>query len=121
MDNGNDVIEEWFKLYPAIRPWMKRMLAYMEITPVWVEPYFKWLKGKENKDLGEIRKTGSIQYRIIGCKGPGPDEFTLLIGATKTTRGAAGKTAWNPSNALLVAGERRDLVLKDRSYTDDYS
>ena len=121
MDDGGDAIEAWLaSLRPQIRAEMERILAYMQVTPQWGEPYFKWLKGRAYDNLGEIRKTGSIQYRILGCKGPGSKEFTLLIGSTKTTRGISGKTAWNPSNALNIAIKRSQLVFEDRRYTNEY-
>jgi hypothetical protein len=119
MEDGVDVIGAWLANCP-VRAEMERILAYMQVVPIWVEPYFKWLKGKAYRDMGEVRKTGRIQYRIVGSKGPGDREFTLLIGCTKTARGAAGRTAWNPSNALKAALSRKKLVLEDRRNTNEY-
>jgi hypothetical protein len=57
---------------------------------LWKEPYFKWFSG----NIGEIRASfGNVEYRPLGCDGPEPDQFTVLIGAYKK-----GKI-WTPANA----------------------
>jgi len=118
-EDGVDVINAWLANCP-VRAEFERILAYMQITPNWVKPYFKPLKGRAYRDMGEVRKTGRIQYRIIGCKGPGDGEYSLLIGCTKTTRGAAGRTVWNPNNALETALRRKKLVFENRRNTNEY-
>jgi hypothetical protein len=122
LDDGVDVINPWLAALPLmVQERFRALLSYMEITQLWKGEYFKALR--EHRNLYEIRLTGSIQYRLLGCYGPNPREFTLLIGTTKVAnrKGKTRITTWTPRNALAIASQRRDSVLSDwRKYTDDY-
>ena len=116
---GVDVIEEWLtSLPPNIEERFRTYLVYMSNTQNWVRPYFDKLKGYEN--LYEIRVSSKIQYRLLGCFGPGRREFTLLIGATKSGASKRKSATWNPRGARKIADMRSKLILKDRRYSDEY-
>jgi hypothetical protein len=58
------------------------------------EPQFKWLRGA-HEGIGEVRiHPRGKEYRFLGCLGPEPDQFTLLIGSTKKSN-----KEWIPANA----------------------
>jgi hypothetical protein len=70
---------------------------------LWREPHFKWFSG----GVGEIRSDfGNVEYRPLGCNGPAPDQFTILIGAYKK-----GKV-WTPQDARKTAIRRRQELLE---------
>lgn len=72
-----------------------RFLAFAK-KDLWKEPHFKWFSG----GIGEIRSDfGNVEYRPLGCNGPGPDQFTILIGAKKK-----GKV-WTPAEARKTAAK----------------
>lgn len=61
---------------------------------LWKEPQFKWFRGAHD-GVGEVRvPVRGIEYRFLGCLGPEPDRFTLLVGSTKRSN-----AEWNPRNA----------------------
>lgn len=61
---------------------------------LWKEPHFKWF----SEGIGEIRSDfGKVEYRPLGCNGPEPDQFTLLIGAKKKG------SVWTPADAKKTA------------------
>jgi hypothetical protein len=69
---------------------------------LWREPHFRWFSG----GVGEVRSDhGNVEYRPLGCNGPGSDQFTILIGAYKK-----GKV-WTPHEARKTAIRiRKDLI-----------
>jgi hypothetical protein len=70
-----------------------RFLAFAK-KDLWKEPHFKWFSG----GIGEVRSDfGNVEYRPLGCNGPGSDQFTILIGAKKK-----GKV-WTPAEAKKTA------------------
>lgn len=93
---------------------MDAIINYMETTKDWTQTdYFRPLTGY--RGICEIRFTVSnIQYRPLGCYGPDPRTFTLLIGAKEVG------DEIRPRSAPEIATQRRELILADRSYTDDY-
>ena len=57
--------------------------------------------------MGEIRSDyGNVEYRPLGCNGPDPDQFTILIGAFKK-----GKV-WTPADARKTALKRRKELIE---------
>lgn len=116
--SGDDTFEQWILSQSAeaeekIRGLIKR-LSNADIR-LWIRPYFSPLDGPL-REL--IIKTKDKQYRPIGCFGPGPQVFTLLIGATKESK--KRKTIWNPSNAIETAKKRHKLVFEDKRYVGEY-
>lgn len=74
---------------------------------------FKLLKGKHQK-LGEIRfKTLNVQYRPVGCFGPGQREFTILVGCIKK------QNVYQPPDAFDLALKRRSLLRQGRASTNE--
>lgn len=79
----------------------------------WGRPYFSGLGGQKN--IYEIIvKTKDRQYRPLGCFGPGPQIFTILIGASKKQR------IWSPPSAIETAIKRRKLIFENRRYLGEY-
>jgi|GEM_PF-1630371 len=116
-ENGVDAFEEWMEEvrkadvegYEQIRAMIRRLSN----TKKWDRPFFSMLKGCEH--ICEIIvKTKDKQYRPLGCHGPGPQTFTLLVGASKKQK------IWTPQNAKETARRRRKLAFGDRRYVDDY-
>lgn len=113
-DKTTDVISEWLDGIPKnVKAKIERRINYLKITPQWVRPYFDILHGHDG--IHEIRVIfSSIQYRILGCFGPKEKEFTLLIGSKEIG------DKFNPLSAPMIAEQRRKLILKDGSFTDDF-
>jgi len=113
-------IEEWLTSLPAnIETKFRILLSYMATAQEqWSRPYFGKLT--RYKNLYEIRVTGSIQYRLLGCYGPNRHEFTLLIGATKAGASKGKSATWNPKNALEIADKRSKLIAENGRYADEY-
>lgn len=116
-ENGKDAFEEWMEEiekrdvdgYERIRAMIRRLSN----TKKWDRPVFAMLTGC--KPIGEIIvKTPNKQYRPLGCFGPGPQTFTILIGASKKQK------VWSPPDAKETAQKRHKLVFKERRYFDDY-
>jgi hypothetical protein len=85
----------------------------LAVTRIWIKKYAEKLKGYE--DIYEIKITyQNIQYRPLGCFGPGAGEFTLLIPAIE--RGSD----FEPRQAPKTAQTRCKLVHQDRRYVDEY-
>ena len=112
--NGADAFEEWISDQDvADEERIRARLDLMSITKKWSRPYFDILHG--HNYIHEIIVRGkNKQYRPLGCFGPGPQVFTLLIGASKK-----GKV-WTPPNAKQTAEKRRKLVFKERGYIGEY-
>lgn len=116
--NGDDAFEDWISgldnvdAEERIRALIKR-LSNSDITS-WVRPHFDILHG--HKHIHEIIvKTKNRQYRPLGCFGPGPQVFTLLVGASKKEK------IWSPPNAIETAEKRYRLVYKDPGgYSHEY-
>jgi hypothetical protein len=112
--NGRDTFEEWITSIDLdAEERIRAMIRRLSVMKTWGRPYFSGLKG--HKNICEIRvKAKDKQYRPLGCFGPGPQVFTLLIGASKK-----GKV-WSPSKAIKTAEKRLKLVFEDRRYIGEY-
>jgi len=114
LDNKCDnVISDWVEAQPVrVQAKIRTRIKYLEINQNWPEDFcHKWISSKH---IYEIRTRHSgIQYRLLGFFGPGDKEFTLLIGAMK-------KKYLEPRNAPNIAEKRRELVIGDRGYIDDF-
>lgn len=111
-DKTTDVIEEWQEGLPTkAQVKIEERIKYLAITPQWVRPYFDILHGHDH--IHEIRVIhNNIQYRILGCFS-GEKEFTLLVGAKEVN------DRFEPLYAPTTAEQRR-ILIKDRSYIDDF-
>jgi hypothetical protein len=106
---------EWRKqIPPKARARMRNILSFMEITKDWTRtPYFRPLT--DYAGICEIRFiVQNIQYRPLGCYGPGEKEFTFLVGAKEVGR------KFNPLSAPDTAIERRNKILKNARLSHGY-
>jgi hypothetical protein len=115
-ESGKNAIEEWLhRLSPSARAAIRTRISYLEARPPaeWVRPAFDKLSGH----IHEIRVkdiTEKVQYRLLGCFGPGARVFTLLIGAQEKDKKLAPGT-------MRTAEERYKAVLKYKEEClDDY-
>lgn len=109
-------VDDWINgLSSKARARMDTIITYMEITKDWTKtPYFSPLKGY--RGINEIKFTvQSIQYRPLGCYGPGNKEFTILFGAMEQG------DRFNPINAPLIAENRRNDIRAGREQTHEYN
>lgn len=100
-----DLIAEWLSGLPKReRLRIGTILVYLAGQRSWRNiPYVKKLTDCD--DIYEIIITiNNIQYRPLGCYGPGRDEFTLIVGATKK-----GKI-WVPQDAKSTAKRMAKLI-----------
>ena len=87
-----------------------RFLRYAR-KDLWKVPHFKWFSG----GIGEVRSDyGNVEYRPLGCNGPQPDQFTIVIGAYKKG------TVWTPQEARKTALKRRKELLQSPSRGEKY-
>jgi hypothetical protein len=104
---GTDAVEEW-GLAPSAHAVLDTALEFLAVRPreQWLRPEFDALH-REGKGLCEIRfKHGNRQYRPLGFFGPGRNEFTIVIGATKKG------SRWDPVNAIETAQKRRAEIMR---------
>ncbi len=109
-NQGRDTFERWLVkeidqgqrkgVEVAIRTTL-RFLRFAR-KDLWKKPHFCWFPGS----IGEVRSDhGNIEYRPLGCNGPGSEQFTILLGAYKK-----GKV-WTPQDARKTAAKiRKDLI-----------
>jgi hypothetical protein len=110
-----NVIREWIDTLPiAAQAKVDAMIILLQASPIWPWPqqYFSALRGYKN--IYEIR-AGScgVQYRPLGCYGPGRSEFSILIGSIEK----GGKL---PKGDCETAVRRREIVLSDRGRTCEH-
>ena len=112
--NGSDAFKEWLVSQDEdAEEKIRATIKLLSVTRLWSRPHFAKLYGHNN--IYEIIIKGKDkQYRPLGCFGPGPQIFTLLIGASKK-----GKV-WTPANAKTTAEKRCKLVYNNRRYLNDY-
>ena len=110
-DDGIDVVARWYaemERRPKARAKLDTRMRYLRQQPRegWVrEPYDTLRDG-----IGEVRfKAGAVWYRPLGFFGPGRNEFTFLLFATKTDE-------FIPSNAIDLAVERKLVVMRSPSH-----
>lgn len=101
----NDVQKRIDALRSAVLVHFKARLRYLANTPKidWHEPFAKKLQDVTH--IYEIRfKAEKVQYRPLGCFGPGANEFTVLIWASKK------QNIYDPSGAIKTADTRRKEI-----------
>jgi hypothetical protein len=117
-DSGRDRIEEWLeKTVPighrkGLRIELETILRHLRFlkAELWGRPQAEQLQGNYcHGTLELIVDWENVPYRPLGCFGPEPDQFTLLIGARKD-RKRKGKVQWDPENAIQSAVDRRAVL-----------
>ena len=114
-ENEDSDVDRWRDgLPPAARARMDQIICYMEIQRDWTKTsYFRPLTAY--KGICEIRFiVQNIQYRPLGCYGPGEKEFTILVGAEEKG------DRFNPKSAPQLAVKRRKVILENKGYTHEY-
>jgi hypothetical protein len=112
-DAGRNVIRDWLATLPKkAKAKVDLRIAYLQAGTIpWTRPFVAPLKG-DGLGLSElIAKHERIQYRPLFFDGPGNQDATLLVGATKTSSNS--KTHWNPANAISTAKKRKKIVSDD--------
>ena len=106
MPNPNrNAIKNWFDdISVQAQADFVTLISQLEVLKDWAMPEFRLLRGKNFKDLGELRfKTEKKQHRIIGFASK-EDEYILLIGCFHKDN------VYNPRDALETAIKRKRLV-----------
>lgn len=125
-DSDRDSIEDWLNKRVSIgerkgvRIELETILRHLRQLKMemWSRPQFDWLQGEHCQGIGElIVDYHNIPWRPLGCFGPEPDQFTLLIGARKD-RKRKGKVQWEPENAVQTAVDRRSIL--DENHIAEY-
>lgn len=115
---GANEIDDWLqKMPPGASARIRAIIKYLETEKKWPKNYFKNIIGYANiYELRCIYK--DVQYRPLGCFGPGGKEFTLLIPAIEQGDRLIPRTA--PG----IAVKRCKLIHKNstnkRRHTDDF-
>ncbi|MEW6674189.1 MAG: type II toxin-antitoxin system RelE/ParE family toxin [Thermodesulfobacteriota bacterium] len=114
--SGKDIFDEWIvSQSPEAEERIRGMIRLLSVSPIemWSRPFFAHMHG--HRHICEIIvKYNKKQYRPLGCFGPVPQTYTILVGATKKVN------TWTPHDALKTAEKRRQLVFNDRRYLGDY-
>jgi len=104
-DDGENQIKPWLDSLPkAAKVKINAVLRRLEVRELLGEPEMKQLKGACD-GLLEVRVRDSrVQYRPLGCYGPGNHEVTLLIGAVEKGN------KFEPRTACAIALTRKYAI-----------
>lgn len=111
---GTNIVEAWKEdLSVKFKARVDRIVAHLETQK---DMRCRWFSSYKTSDkIYELRlDTKNTLWRPLGCFGPGENEFTVLFIAVE--RG----DKLVPKNAIQRAEKIRELILKDRKYTDDF-
>ena len=115
-ERGENEIRNWIRsLPPKARAKVANRILLLQTWPgaTWPLQYVSALRGF--KGIHEFRVVFSgVQYRPLGCYGPGEREYTLLLGAIEK----GGRL--EPLGACETAVARRMIVLQDGSRVRDH-
>jgi len=109
-DRGTNPITEWLKQQSTkFQAKFEARLVWMSTASLpWAGQYVTKLQ--DVGDVFEIRiKHAGQQYRPLGCWGPGPGQFTLLLGAKEKNN------RFVPPEAVETAKVRAKSLLDGRS------
>jgi hypothetical protein len=109
IEGGRSEIDEWrAMLSPSTRQKLDDFIFHLRRQTAIQYP-LKGLTGADGIFELVLGLDAGVQQRPLGCVGPGPREFTLLLPATKQER--RKKTIWDPRAAVTIAERRRAIVL----------
>lgn len=115
-DGRGNPIAEWFQdrrsLSVKAKAKIDRTLLQLANTKHWVRP---WASNLHNYDgILEIRVFyDNIQFRLLGFRGPGPRQFTILFPAQEKN------DEFIPRNAPQIAVNRmKEILLKPENAVD---
>ena len=111
---GVDQIQEWIKYLPTkAQASIEVRIRYLALGGNWCRPNAAKLQGYDS--IWEIIVLSeNIQYRPLGCFGPGKNIFSILIGAIEKNN------RFVPKNAPKIAEERKQLIYQDEGYLNEY-
>jgi hypothetical protein len=117
IDGATNPIQEWLKDKRQVpvkaRAKIQRILLQLAGTALWTRPLASNLEGYPGIVEIRIRWT-NIQYRLLGYRGPGVRQFTLLFPALEKD------DRFVPQNAPQIAQNRMAVVESDRSRTHEH-
>lgn len=109
--DGNPIlawIEDRTRVPSKAKAKIQRILLQLAGTPLWTRPLASNLDGYPG--IVEIRiRWMNTQHRLLGYRGPGEREFTLLFPALEKD------DQFVPLNAPAIAVSRMSIVQSDRS------
>lgn len=106
-DDAPHVVDAWYAAHAgdeAVRAELDVLMLYLrqQQREGWTRPRYDILRDADG--VGALHfKVRRINYRALGYFGPGRNEFTFLLFATKTDR-------YDPRNAIEAARARRAIV-----------
>lgn len=86
---GRNLIRDWIDGLPngtrqRVKARLNALVTELELKETLDRPYVGQLRGAPCKGLYElIMKIDKTEFRVLGCYGPKPDEFTLLLGTSE--------------------------------------
>lgn len=112
---GRDTIQEWIDDLPTrAHVAIDVRIRFLALGGNWRPPFAAKLRGYDS--IWEIKVlSGNIQYRPLGCFGPGKHVFSILIGAIKKNN------RFIPQNAPKTAEKRKQLIYQDEGYLNEYN
>ena len=111
--NDKSVIAKWMESLPVgAQAKIDARLLQMRGIEIWLPKWTKFLVGHDK--IIELRiPYNKVQYRPLGCYGPGQKEFTLLVGAIEK--------GWKiPKPVMKLADIHRKLIYEDRRYIREH-
>lgn len=111
-DRGENPIRDWLRDKREVpvkaRAKIQRILLQLAGTPLWTRPLASNLDDYDQ--IVEIRVLYmNTQYRLLGFRGPGEGQFTILFPAKEKD------DDFVPLNAPRIAQNRMHVVISDRS------
>jgi len=109
-----DIIQEWIDGLPQkAQVAIDVRIRFLALGNSWHRPYAHKLTGYDG--IWEVRvKSERVQYRPLGCCGPGDEVFSLLIGAKEINN------RFDPKDAPEIAEKRKKLIYQDQGYLNEY-
>lgn len=110
--DGGNPIRDWIDVQPKkARAKIDAWILILSGISVWPPQYVSALKGCKNIFELRIIQNG-VQYRPLGCYGPGTREFTLLLGVVEKGH--------LPPSFCKVTQQRWAIIRSDRSRTCEH-